>query len=64
MVSHLVDLCVDLVERWDDLASNFGGQRQCTSVERGSVPSLEVQFFNDRLSPPQFAILSWLLTTS
>ena len=61
---HLADLCVELVERWDDLAGFFGGQRQGVSVELRSVPSLEMQIFTDRLSRPQFAILSWLLTTS
>lgn len=64
VVTHLASVCKELVERWDDLAGYFGGQRQQVSVELRSVPSLEVHIFDDRLSRPQFAILSWLLTTS
>ena len=60
---QMAKVCAELVERWDDLASYFGGQRESAPVELRSVPSLDVQIFNDRLSRPQFAILSWLLST-
>ena len=62
-LAELADVCAELVERWDDLAGFFGTESSGALVELRSVPSLNVLIFNDRLSRPQFAILSWLLAT-
>ena len=62
-LAQLADVCAELVERWDDLAGFFGTESSGALVELRSVPSLNVLIFNDRLSRPQFAILSWLLAT-
>ena len=62
-VTQLAAVCSELVEKWDDLAVFFGAESSGALMELRSVPGLNVLIFNDRLSRPQFAILSWLLDT-
>ena len=52
------------VERLNDLAGFFGTEGGGALIELRAVPSLNVFIFSDRLSRPQFAIVSWLLNTS
>ena len=63
-LSQLAAVCAELVNRWDYLAGYFGSGCGGTLVELRSVASLNVQIFSDRLSRPQFAVLSWLLNPS